>query len=155
MEIHESSFFPVPSFDAHSKKGKEELDLLFTPSQIDNFQVFTNPLLHEEVKLEALQISGSSLFSSHIPFASKVPLHQPKPSNFPLSSQHSSTNQSNSSSSISSPRMAQPQNRMAAMVAARYAPLVFSPPLNALPGGNYQKYLLIFNCQGDVTAEEH
>ena len=54
LEIPESSFFPIPSFDPHSEKGKEELDMLFTPSQIDNFQVFTNPLLSEESKLEAL-----------------------------------------------------------------------------------------------------
>ena len=120
LEIHESSSFPVPSFDPHSEKGKEELDLLFTPSQIDNFQVFTNPLLSEEVKLEALQEGASSLFSSHIPFVNTILVNQPNLSNLPPSSQHSSTNQSNSSSNISSPRMAQAQNRMAAMVAARY-----------------------------------
>ena len=51
--------------------------------------------------------------------------------------------------------MAQPQNRMAAMVAARYAPLVLPQPLNALPREDYKKYLSIFNGQGDVTAEEH
>ena len=51
--------------------------------------------------------------------------------------------------------MAQPQNRMDAMVAARYAPLVFPQPLNSLPGGDYQKYLPRFNGQGDVTTEEH
>ena len=50
--------------------------------------------------------------------------------------------------------MAQPQNRMADMVAARYAPLVFPQPLNALPSGAYQKYLPRFNGQGDVIAEE-
>ena len=114
-----------------------------------------NPLLSEEVKLEALQKGASPLFSSHIPFANTVPLHQPNSSNFPPPSQHSSTNQSNSSSSISSPRMAQPQNRMAAMVAAIYDPLVLAQPLNALLGGDYQKYLLRFNGQGDVIAEEH
>ena len=41
------------------------------------------------------------------------------------------------------------------MVAARYAPLVFPQPLNALPGGYYQKYLPRFNEQGETTAEEH
>ena len=51
--------------------------------------------------------------------------------------------------------MDQPQNRMAAMVAARYAPLVLPRPLNALSEGDYQKYLPIFNDQGDATAEEH
>ena len=114
LEIPESSFFLVPSFDPHSEKGKEELDRLFTPSQIDNFQVFTNPLLSEEVKLEALQTGASSLLSAHIPFVKTVPVNQPNPSNIPPSSQHSNTNQSNSSLNISSPRMAQPQNRMAA-----------------------------------------
>ena len=51
--------------------------------------------------------------------------------------------------------MAQPQNRMAAMVAARYAPLFLPQPLNALPAGDYQNYLPRFNGQGDATAEEH
>ena len=51
--------------------------------------------------------------------------------------------------------MAHSQNQMVAMVAARYAPLVLPQPLNALLGGDYQKYLLRFNGQGDVTAEEH
>ena len=30
LDIHEYSSIPVPYFDPHSKKGKEELDLLFT-----------------------------------------------------------------------------------------------------------------------------
>ena len=41
------------------------------------------------------------------------------------------------------------------MVAYRYAPLVLPEPLNALPGGDYQKYLSRFNGQGETTAEEH
>ena len=41
------------------------------------------------------------------------------------------------------------------MVAARYAPLVFPHPLNALPGGELQKYLRRFNGQGENTVEEH
>ena len=41
------------------------------------------------------------------------------------------------------------------MVAARYAPLVFPQPLNALPGGDYQKYLPRFKGQGETTTEEH
>ena len=82
----------LPAFDPHSEKGKEELDSLFTPSQVENFQVFTNPMLSEEVKAEALQTSSSSLFSSHIPFTGRVLPHKPKFSNFPPSSKHSSTN---------------------------------------------------------------
>ena len=41
------------------------------------------------------------------------------------------------------------------MVVARYAPLVLPHPLNALPGGDYHKYLPRFNGHGETTAEEH
>ena len=49
----------------------------------------------------------------------------------------------------------QPLDIMDRMVAARYAPLVFPHPLNALPGGDYQNYLPRFNGQGEKTTEEH
>ena len=49
----------------------------------------------------------------------------------------------------------QPLDMMDRMVAARYAPLVLPQPLNALPGGDYQKYLPRFNGQGETTVEEH
>ena len=48
-----------------------------------------------------------------------------------------------------------PIDMMDRMVAARYAPLVLPQPLNALPGGDYQKYLPSFNGQGETIAEEH
>ena len=51
--------------------------------------------------------------------------------------------------------VAQPLDYMDHIVAARYAPLVMPPPLHALPGGDYQKYLPRFNGQGVVTIEEH
>ena len=41
------------------------------------------------------------------------------------------------------------------MVATRYAPLVLPQPLNALPGGDYHKYLPRFNGQEETTIEEH
>ena len=41
------------------------------------------------------------------------------------------------------------------MVAAMYATLVFPQPLNAIPSGDYQKYLPRFNGQGETTAEEY
>ena len=44
---------------------------------------------------------------------------------------------------------------MAAMVASRYAPLVLPHPLNALPAGDYQKYLPRFNGHGEATVKEH
>ena len=49
----------------------------------------------------------------------------------------------------------QPLDMMDRMVAARYAPLVLPQPLNALPGGDYQKYLPRFSGQGENTVEEH
>ena len=49
----------------------------------------------------------------------------------------------------------QPIDMMDRMVAARYAPLVLPHPLNALPGGDYQKYFPRFNGQGETTTEEH
>ena len=48
-----------------------------------------------------------------------------------------------------------PLDMMDRMVAARYAPLVLPQPLNALPGGYYQKYLPRYNGQGETTVEEH
>ena len=49
----------------------------------------------------------------------------------------------------------QPPNKMDAIVAARYAPLVLPHPLKALPGGDYHKYIPRFNGQGEITTEEH
>jgi ribonuclease HI len=48
-----------------------------------------------------------------------------------------------------------PPNRMDAIVAARYAPLILPQPLSPLPAGDYLKYMPKFSGEGDVTAEEH
>jgi hypothetical protein len=48
-----------------------------------------------------------------------------------------------------------PPNRMDAIVAARYAPLILPQPLNPLPAGDYLKYMPKFSGEGDMTAEEH
>ena len=74
LEIPESVSFLVPSLNPHSEKGREELDLLFTPSQVNNFRVFTNPLISEQVKLEALKNP-----SIHTPLVKTVPVNQPNP----------------------------------------------------------------------------
>ena len=44
---------------------------------------------------------------------------------------------------------------MDAIVAARYAPLVLPQPMNALPRGDYFKYIPKFNGEGEVIDEEH
>ena len=48
-----------------------------------------------------------------------------------------------------------PLNRMDAIVAARYAPLVLPHPMNPLPARDYLKYMPKFTGEGDITAEEH
>jgi hypothetical protein len=48
-----------------------------------------------------------------------------------------------------------PLNRMDAIVASRYAPLVLPHPMIPLPVGDYFKYMPKFTGEGDVTAEEH
>jgi hypothetical protein len=48
-----------------------------------------------------------------------------------------------------------PPNRMDAIVAARYAPLILPHPMNPLPTGDYLKYMPKFVGEGDITAEEH
>jgi ribonuclease HI len=48
-----------------------------------------------------------------------------------------------------------PPNRMDAIVATRYAPLILPHPVNPLPAGDYLKYMPKFTGEGDITAEEH
>jgi hypothetical protein len=48
-----------------------------------------------------------------------------------------------------------PANRMDAIVAARYAPLVLPQPVNSLPPGDYLKYMPKFTGEEDITLEEH
>ena len=45
--------------------------------------------------------------------------------------------------------------KMERIIAARYGPLVLPTPLNAMPIGEYQKYMLKFTGTEGVTAEEH
>jgi hypothetical protein len=48
-----------------------------------------------------------------------------------------------------------PANRMDAIVTGRYAPLVLPRPMNALPHGDYLKYMPKFTREEDITAKEH
>jgi hypothetical protein len=45
-----------------------------------------------------------------------------------------------------------PRNRMDAIVATRYAPLVLTQPMNALPTRDYLKYIPKFTREEDITA---
>ena len=103
-------------------------------------------MLSEKVKLEALQTGTTSFSSIHTPLVNTVPVNQTNPGKLSPSSQQPSSLQLT---------MAQPRNRMVAMVVARYAPLLLPQALNALLGGDHQKYLPKFDGQGEATAEEH
>ena len=46
-----------------------------------------------------------------------------------------------------------PRNIMDAIVFARYAPLVLPQPMNALPAGDYIKYMPKFTGEEDITVE--
>ena len=48
-----------------------------------------------------------------------------------------------------------PRNRMDAIVATRYAPLVLPHPTNALLVGDYLKYMPKFTGEEDITTEEN
>jgi hypothetical protein len=48
-----------------------------------------------------------------------------------------------------------PLNKMDAIVAARYAPLVLPQLVNPLPAGDYLKYMPKFTGEEDITAKEH
>lgn len=58
---------------------------------------------------------------------------------------------------IATTAMAAPQapTKMERIIAARYGPLILPTPLNAMPTGEYQKYMPKLTGAESVTAEEH
>jgi hypothetical protein len=46
-----------------------------------------------------------------------------------------------------------PRNRIDAIVAARYSPLVLPQPMNTLPTGDYLKYMPKFTGEEDIIIE--
>jgi hypothetical protein len=48
-----------------------------------------------------------------------------------------------------------PRNRMDAIVASKYDPLILPQPLNSLPDGGYLKQLPKFTGEGDIIAEDN
>jgi ribonuclease HI len=108
----------------------------------------TPPLITTAAQRKPPVYSGPldfSLFSPSSPVRTSFPsspVHTPSPpSSPPLNTPMAGVNP--------------PPNRMDAIVAARYAPLILPQPLNPLPAGDYLKYMPKFSGEGDVTAEEH
>ena len=107
---------------------------------VSNFQVFTDPQSFKKAK----SVSPG-----------KIPLFHLKVGKTPFQPSSSQVFPSPKSVNLKMAAQNQPVDMMDRMVAARYAPLVLPQPLNALPGGDYQKYLPRFNGQGETTDEEH
>ena len=121
------------------RKEEETSPWLKPRIPVSNFQVFTDPQSFKKAKTTS---------------PGKIPLFHLKVGKTPF--QPSSSQISPSLKSVNLKMAAQNQlvDMMDRMVAARYAPLVLPQPLNALPEGDYQKYLPRFNGQGETTAEE-
>ena len=107
---------------------------------LSNFQFFTDPQSFKKKKIVS---------------PSKIPLFHLKVSKTPFQPSSSQISPSLKSINLKMAAQNQPIYMMDQMVAIRYAPLVLPHPLNALHGGDYQKYLPRFNGQGETTAEEH
>jgi hypothetical protein len=85
----------------------------------------------------------------------------PRESQFQGTSEYSTPNSTSSSSPTSTPvapiniqipiSQAMVVNRMDAIIASRYAPLVFPVGLHALPATDYMKYLPRYYGEGDVN----
>ena len=107
---------------------------------VSSFQVFTDP---QSFKKEKSLSPG------------KIPFFQFKVSKSPFQPSSSQAFPSSKPVSLKMTSQHQPLDMMDQIVAARYAPLVLPQPLNALLGGDYQKYLPRFNGQGETTAKEN
>ena len=112
-------------------KGEEKDSSWLKPTiPLSNFQVFADP---QSFKKEKTLYSG------------KIPLFHLKFSKSPFQPSSSQVFPSSKPANLNMTAQNQPLDMMDQMVAARYAPLVLPQPLNALPSGDYQKYLPRFN----------
>ena len=102
---------------------------------VSKFQVFIDPQSFKKAKTVS---------------PGKIPLFHLKVGKTPFQPSSSQISPSPKSVSLKMVAQNQPIDMMDRMVAARYAPLVLPHPLNALPGGDYQKYLPRINGQGKL-----
>jgi ribonuclease HI len=115
--------------------------------------IFTTPPL---VTVTTPAQRGASADLSPLAF-SLNPLLFPIPlrDSFPVAPSRTPSPPSSPSPNIPMAGANPPLNRMDAIVAARYAPLILPHPMNPLPAGDYLKYMPKFTGEGDITAEEH
>jgi hypothetical protein len=148
---------------------EENIDIFSSPDiekcfNLDSFEDFptlgfATPLY---VKTLATKEVGTSSPSQTLPSSSKTPPAVGKTEIPPLSfSPSPNLHIARPPSPACSPRIQNqavvnpPANRMDAIVVARYAPLVLPQPMNALPPGDYLKYMPKFTGEEDITIEEH
>jgi hypothetical protein len=153
---HFLNFGSVPAeFSPHGLVSEGEI--LVTPPSLEvvpqnrplvSEDFTTPPVITTAAWREASAHSGPldlSLFFPSSPmrtFVSTSPVHTPSPPSSPLPN-------------IPMVGANPPPNRMDAIVAARYAPLVLPHPMNPLLAGEYLKYMPKFVGEGDITTEEH
>jgi ribonuclease HI/uncharacterized small protein (DUF1192 family) len=122
-----------------------EGDILVTPLPGG---LITPPLITTAAQRKPPAYSGPLDFSLFSPFP-------PRNTSVPSSPVHTPSPPSSPPHHIPMAGANPPQNRMDAIVAARYAPLILPQPLNPLPAGDYLKYMPKFSGEEDITAEEH
>jgi hypothetical protein len=148
--------FPVEYSTFETELKEENIDIFssldiekcFSLDSFEDFPTlgFATPL---SVKTLAAKEVGTSFPSQTLPSSSKTPPAIVKTEISPLSfSPSPNLHTARSPSPACSPRFQNqmavvnpPANRMDAIVAARYAPLVLPQPMNALPPGDYFKYM--------------
>jgi uncharacterized small protein (DUF1192 family) len=108
----------------------------------------TPPFITTAARREASAHSGPLALSLFPPLS-------PPRSSFLTSHVHAPSPPSSPQPTIPMAGVNPPPNRMDAIVAARYAPLVLPHPMNPLPTGDYLKYMPKFSGEGDITTEEH
>jgi hypothetical protein len=108
------------------------------------------------VKVTNFAKKETSFLSSHVAFYPN-PLLFPFPpgSSVPVSPVRTPSPPSSPPPLIPMEGVNPPRNRMDAIVAARYDPLVLPQPMNALPARDYIKYMPKFTGEEDITVEEH
>jgi hypothetical protein len=141
---HFLNFGSVP--DEFSPPGLvSEGEILITPLPEG---LTTPPLITTAAQRKPPIYSGPLDFSLFSPSS-------PVRTSFPSSPVHTPSPPSSPSLNTPMAGINPPPNRMDAIVAARYAPLILPQPLNPLPAGDYLKYMPKFSGEEDITAEEH
>jgi hypothetical protein len=127
----------------------------FRPRSLDDFLTLGFPT-PPPIKVVAYKEGGTYFPLNPISFSSKT-------RSFPLSSRNIApippvqTPYPPSSPTVHIPMAGDnpPRNKMDAIVASRYAPLLLPQPMNSLPVGYYLKYIPKFIGEEDITVEDH